>query len=80
MNLGRLRLRTLLTLLVLTTLIPLGLFAGLLLGRLWQQQGSVIERQNVETARAISLAIDQEVESGRRALQADRHREVRTPI
>jgi len=66
---GRLRLRTLLALLVLTTLIPLGLFAGLLIGRLWQQQRALVERQSVETARAISLAIDQEVASGRSALQ-----------
>jgi signal transduction histidine kinase len=66
---GRLRLRTLLALLVLTTLIPLGLFAALLIGRLWQQQGATVERQGVETARAISVAIDQEVESGRSALQ-----------
>jgi signal transduction histidine kinase len=66
---GRLRLRTLLALLVLTTLIPLGLFSGLLIGRLWQQQRTIVERQNVETARAISLAVDQEVASGRSALQ-----------
>lgn len=69
MHFGRLRLRTLLALLVLTTLIPLGLFASLLIGRSWQQQRAVVERQNVNTARAISLAIDQEVESGRSALQ-----------
>jgi signal transduction histidine kinase len=66
---GRMRLGTLLALLVLTTLIPLGLFAGLMIGRLWHQQRAVVERQNVETARAISLAIDQEVEVGRSALQ-----------
>jgi signal transduction histidine kinase/CheY-like chemotaxis protein len=64
-----LRLRTLLTLLVLTTLVPLGLFAGLLIGRFGQQQRAIVERQNVETARAISVAVDQQVESGRSALQ-----------
>lgn len=69
MQQGRLRLRTLLALLVLTTLIPLGLFAGLLIGRFGHQQRAIVERQNVETARAISVAIDQEVESGRSALQ-----------
>lgn len=69
MHFGRMRLRTLLALLVLTTLIPLGLFAGLMVGRLWQQQRANVERQNVETARAVSVAIDQEVESGRSALQ-----------
>ena len=69
MHFGGMRLRTLLTLLVLTTLIPLGLFAGLLIGRLWQQQRAIVERQNVETARAISLAIDQEVEIDSNALR-----------
>lgn len=66
---GGMRLRTLLTLLVLTTLIPLGVFAGLLIGRMWQQQRAIVEAQNVETARAISLAIDQEVEIGGNALR-----------
>ena len=45
MHFGGMRLRTLLTLLVLTTLIPLGLFASLLIGRLWQQQRAIVERQ-----------------------------------
>lgn len=66
---GAMRLRTLLTLLVLTTLIPLGLFAALLIGRLWTQQRATVERQNVETARAISLAIDQKVEIDSNALR-----------
>ena len=40
-----------------------------MIGRLWDQQRAILERQNVETARAISLAIDQEVEIGRSALK-----------
>ena len=69
MHFGGMRLRTLLTLLVLTTLIPRGLFASLLIGRLWQQQREIVEAQNVETARAISLAVDQEVEIDSSALR-----------
>ncbi len=70
MRFGSLRLRAILALLVLTTLVPLGIFAGWLIFRSWQQQQSIVERRGVETARAIMVAIDQEIESVRRSLQA----------
>jgi hypothetical protein len=57
------RLRGILALLVLATTVPLGLFAGLLIAMSSQQQRAVVDRQNVDTARAISIAIDKEVES-----------------
>src|SRR3954471_19297403 len=67
---GKLRLRALLALLVLTTTLPLGLFAALLIARSSHEQRSITERRNVDTARAVSVAIDQHVESARAALQA----------
>jgi PAS domain S-box-containing protein len=67
---GKLRLRAILALLVLTTTLPLGLFAGLLIARSSDEQQEIIERRNVETARAVSVAVDQHVESVRAALQA----------
>ena len=70
MRFGKLRLRALLALLVLTTTLPLGLFAGLVIARSSHEQRSIIERRNVETARAVSVAVDQHVESVRAALQA----------
>lgn len=70
MQSGKLRLRALLALLVLTTTLPLGLFAGILIARSSQDQRALVERRNVETARAVSVAIDQHVESARAALQA----------
>ena len=62
------RLLGILALLVLATTVPLGLFAGLLIAMSSQQQRAVVERQNVDTARAISIAIDKEVESTMDAL------------
>ncbi|MEP7246364.1 MAG: ATP-binding protein, partial [Gammaproteobacteria bacterium] len=67
---GKLRLRAILALLVLTTTVPLGVFAGILIARSSGEQRSMVERRNVETARAVSVAIDQHVESVRAALQA----------
>ncbi len=67
---GKLRLRAILALLVLTTTLPLGLFAGTLIARYSSEARSIVERRNVETARAVSVAIDQHVESVRSALQA----------
>jgi hypothetical protein len=55
-------------LLVLATALPLGLFAGLLILMSWQQQRAVVDRQNVDMARAISVAIDKELESTMDAL------------
>jgi signal transduction histidine kinase/ActR/RegA family two-component response regulator len=67
---GKLRLRAILALLVLTTTLPLGLFAALLIARSSHEQREIIERRNVETARAVSVAIDQQVESTRTTLVA----------
>ena len=58
----RLRLRTLLILLVLVTTIPIALFAAWLISRSSAQQETLIDRQNIEQARAIIVAVDQEVE------------------
>src|SRR4051812_42651391 len=58
----RLRLRTLLTLLVLVTSIPIALFAAWLISRSAAQQETLIHRQNIEQARAVLVAIDQEIE------------------
>ncbi len=57
----RIRLGTILGLLVLATTIPLGLFAAGLIRASWQQQRSLVDRQNVDAARAISMAVDLEV-------------------
>jgi CheY-like chemotaxis protein len=57
------RLERLLLLLVLATTVPVSLFAGLLGVRSWRDHRTFVERQNVDTARAIAVAVDQEVES-----------------
>jgi len=62
------RLRGILALLVLATTLPLGLFAGLLIWMSWQQQRAVVDRQNVDTARAMLIAVDKELESTTDAL------------
>lgn len=69
MRFGKLRLRAILALLVLTTSVPLVVFAGLLIVRSADEQRSLVEQRNVETARAVSVAVDQHVESARAALQ-----------
>ena len=58
----RLRLRTLLVLLVLVTTIPIALFAAWLISRSSAQQEALIDRQNIEQARAIIVGVDQEIE------------------
>jgi signal transduction histidine kinase/ActR/RegA family two-component response regulator len=58
----RLRLRTLLALLVLVTTIPIALFAAWLISRSSTQREAMIDRQNIEQARAVIVAVDQELE------------------
>jgi signal transduction histidine kinase/ActR/RegA family two-component response regulator len=58
----RIRLRTVLTLIVLATMLPVGIFASLRLLDSWQRQREIVDRQNIDTARAVSIAIDKEVE------------------
>src|SRR4051812_34258747 len=58
----RLRLRTLLTILVLVTTIPIALLAAWLIRRSSGQQEALIDRQNIEQARAVMVAVDQEIE------------------
>src|SRR5262245_49259724 len=58
----RLRLRTLLIVLVLITTIPIALFAAWLISRSWAQQEALVDQQNIEQARAIIVGVDQEVE------------------
>ena len=52
------------------TLVPLGLFAGQLVLRSWQQQLNLVNNQNVERARGFRVAVDQEVQSTITALNA----------
>jgi signal transduction histidine kinase len=59
----RLRLRTLLAILVLVTTLPVAAFASWLVSRWSAQQQALIDRQNVEQARAILVAVDKEIES-----------------
>src|SRR6478735_4286241 len=58
----RLRLRTLLVLLVLVTTVPIALLAAWLISRSSAQQEALIDRQNIEQARAIIVGVDQEIE------------------
>jgi signal transduction histidine kinase len=59
----RLRLRTLLTVLVIVTTLPIAAFAGWLISRSSAQQQALVDRQNIEQARAVSVAVDTEIES-----------------
>jgi signal transduction histidine kinase len=54
--------RTVLALIVLAVAVPVGLFAGMLINHAWRQQGAVVDRQNMDTARAMLVAVDQEVQ------------------
>jgi len=64
----RIGLRWVVAALVLATVLPLGLAAALGVRRAWRRQIATVERQSVETVRAISVAIDQEVETTTAAL------------
>jgi PAS domain S-box-containing protein len=66
----RIRLGTILALLLFLTIVPLGLFSGRLVWQSWQQQQGLVNGQNVERARAISVAVSQEVQSTITALHA----------
>jgi signal transduction histidine kinase len=56
--------------LVLASLLPAALAAGLLIVYSYQRQRANIEHSTLETARALTQAVDQELASGRTALQA----------
>ena len=64
----RVQLRTLLALVVLTTTVSFGLFAGWLIYRSQGEQEEVLNQQNVVLARAVSSAVDGEVQSSLNAL------------
>jgi signal transduction histidine kinase len=51
-----------LALIVLAVAVPVGLFAAMLIDHAWRQQGAVVDRQNMDTARAMLVAVDQEVQ------------------
>ncbi|MDQ3348774.1 MAG: sensor histidine kinase, partial [Acidobacteriota bacterium] len=57
----RVHLRTILALLVLATTLPLGLFAARLIWTSWSQQQVQVDAQNIQQARTVSEAIDDEV-------------------
>lgn len=54
--------RTVLALIVLAVAVPVGLFSAVLIDSAWRQQGAVVDRQNMDTARAMLVAVDQEVQ------------------
>jgi signal transduction histidine kinase/ActR/RegA family two-component response regulator len=59
----RVRLRTLLAILVLVTTVPVAAFAAWVISRSSVQEQTLIDRQNIEQARAVSDAVDQEYDS-----------------
>ena len=65
----RIHLRTILAWLVLATTVPLALFAGRLIWTSWTQQQALVDRQNVEQARAVSLSVDLEINRAMTALE-----------
>jgi signal transduction histidine kinase len=58
----RLRLRSVFALLVLVTTVPLAGLAAWVTWGAWRQQQALIDRQNVEQAHAVGVAVDQEIE------------------
>ena len=68
MRIRQVRLRLLLALIVLAASLPIAALTVSLLLRFWNDQVASAERGNVETARAISISVDQEVESAIAAL------------
>jgi signal transduction histidine kinase/ActR/RegA family two-component response regulator len=65
----RIRLRTILALLVLATTLPLAVFAGRLILTSWAEQQALVDRQNIEQARAVLLSVDLEIDRAMTALQ-----------
>ena len=64
------KLRTHLIILVVAALLPVLIFAGVMLVTFSAQQRNAVERGLVDTARALSLALDREIEATIRVLQA----------
>jgi PAS domain S-box-containing protein len=60
---SRVRLGTILALIVLATTVPLAGLAGQLILRSWEQQQALVNRQNLERTRAVAGALDQEVQN-----------------
>ena len=58
----RIPLGAVLSLLAVLTTLPLGVFAGVLIYWTWTHQQQQVERQNIEVVRAISGAVDEEIE------------------
>jgi signal transduction histidine kinase/ActR/RegA family two-component response regulator len=58
----RIPLGAVLALLAVLTTLPLAIFSGVLIYWTWTHQREQVERQNIEVVRAISIAVDQEVE------------------
>ncbi len=71
-----LRLRLLLAILVVAASVPVTLLTFGLLLRSWDDQVKVAERQLVDTARAVSVSVDQEIESAVAALNVLAHLDV----
>jgi PAS domain S-box-containing protein len=51
-----------LALIVLAVAVPVGLSAAILIDYAWRQQSAGVDRQNIDTARAMLVAVDQEVQ------------------
>ncbi|MPZ42664.1 MAG: PAS domain-containing protein [Betaproteobacteria bacterium] len=68
MRIRQVRLRLLLALLVLAAIVPVTLLTVSLLLRFWNDQVQSAEQRNVETARAISVSVEQEIEGAIAAL------------
>jgi signal transduction histidine kinase/ActR/RegA family two-component response regulator len=66
---ARIGLRWVVVALTLSIVAPLGVLSALSLQRAWTRQRANIDRQNMATARAISVAIDTEVETTTAALE-----------
>src|ERR1043166_9857406 len=64
------RIRSHLVLLVCSALLPLLIFAAILTGLFWWQQRTAFEQRFLERVRAVSLALDTEIEASIRVLQA----------